>query len=198
MRKRHGIILVAALLVLSSVLLTGCPKPPSEIETPMDPSSAGLPEPSDGPAEPAETYQVVVSTKPGQLNLDERVRGYRETFAGDYPQIEIVQEIDDETKYTVGEQQASAVMSANQDLDAFIGVNADMRPGAKRINSSRSAPTPPPSWRASGCCSSSPPSAAWPAPCCATSMFSGPVNGPTRTTRPSSRSSLPGVWPGNH
>jgi ribose transport system substrate-binding protein len=73
--------------------------------------------------------KVVISSRPGQWNLDERVRGYEETFTRDYPDIKVLQVIDDETKYSVGEQKASAVLAAHPDIAGFAGVNAASGPG---------------------------------------------------------------------
>jgi len=74
-------------------------------------------------------YMVVISSRPGQWNLDERERGYRETFEKEFPDIEVLQTIDDETKYSVGQQKASAVLSAHPDIAGFAGVNAASGPG---------------------------------------------------------------------
>jgi len=74
-------------------------------------------------------YKVVISTRPGQWNLDERVRGYKETFEKDYPEIEVVQVIDDATKYEVGKKQSGAMLAKYPDLAAFAGVNAASGPG---------------------------------------------------------------------
>jgi len=74
-------------------------------------------------------YKVVISSRPGQWNLDERVRGYKETFKKEFPEVEVIQVIDDETKYSVGEQKASAVLAAHPDIAGFAGVNAASGPG---------------------------------------------------------------------
>lgn len=71
-----------------------------------------------------QTFKVAISSRPGQWNLDERVRGYEEYFAEEAPQIEVVQVIDDETLANRGEVKASAVLSAHPDLVGFAGVNA--------------------------------------------------------------------------
>lgn len=110
-----------------AVLLFGCakPQPPSQATgpTPSGPAPSGPPQ-ATGP-----TFKVVISSRPGQWNLDERERGYRETLAREFPQIKVIQTIDDETKYTVGEQRASAVLAAHPDLAGFAGVNAASGPG---------------------------------------------------------------------
>jgi ABC-type sugar transport system substrate-binding protein len=114
-------------VVVLGLLLAGCPKPETDTTTtgPVEPTG---PPKAPTPAVAAE-YKVVISTRPGQWNLDERVRGYKETFRSDYPEIEVVQEIDDETKYEVGAKQAAAVLAAHPDLDGFAGVNAASGPG---------------------------------------------------------------------
>ena len=76
--------------------------------------------------------KVCISTRPGQWNLDERLRGYRKTFEKDYPGITIVQVIDDETKYAVGQQRAGAVLNQHPDLAGFAGCNAASGPGVAR------------------------------------------------------------------
>lgn len=70
------------------------------------------------------TFKVAISSRPGQWNLDERVRGYKEYFAEEAPQIQVVQVFDDETLANKGEEKASAVLSAHPDLAGFAGVNA--------------------------------------------------------------------------
>jgi len=69
-------------------------------------------------------YKVVISSRPGQWNLDERERGYRETLKKEFPDIKVVQTIDDETSYSTGQQKASAALSANPDIAGFAGCNA--------------------------------------------------------------------------
>jgi len=110
---------VAAALVL---LLVGCGKPKPK---PVATTAVGG---KSTPA-PVRKYMVVISSRPGQWNLDERERGYRETFQKEFPDIEVLQTIDDETKYSVGQQKASAVLSAHPDIAGFAGVNAASGPG---------------------------------------------------------------------
>lgn len=83
-------------------------------------------------ASPKKEYKVVLSTRPGQWNLDERVRGYKETLAKEAPEVKIVQIIDDETKYEVGQKQAGAMLAKYPDLDGFAGMNAFSGPGVAR------------------------------------------------------------------
>jgi len=89
--------------------------------------------PASGPEiAPAKRFKVALSTRPGQWNLEERIRGYRETFANEYPEIEVVEEIDDETKMEVGTREAAAVLEAHPDLAGFAGVNGASGPGIAR------------------------------------------------------------------
>ena len=41
--------------------------------------------------------KVAILTKVGQSNLEERIQGYKDEFAQNYPDIEIVQIIDDQS-----------------------------------------------------------------------------------------------------
>jgi len=119
--------LLAVLLAFVAVLLVaGCPKRTPESTGPTG-EGGGLPGATG--AAPAVRYKVVISTRPGQWNLDERVRGYKETFEKDYPEIEVVQVIDDATKYEVGKKQSGAMLAKYPDLAAFAGVNAASGPG---------------------------------------------------------------------
>ncbi len=67
---------------------------------------------------------VAISSRPGQWNLDERVRGYKEYFAEKASGVNVVQVIDDETKQEVGEKQSASVLTSHPDLAGFAGVNA--------------------------------------------------------------------------
>jgi len=123
LHARWAMLAVVPLLV-AVLLASGCPKqePPT-----TEPPQAGGPVAKQPPAEAK--YKVVISTRPGQWNLDERVRGYKETIEKDYPEIGIVQVIDDETKYEVGQKQSSAMLAKFPDLAGFAGVNAASGPG---------------------------------------------------------------------
>ncbi len=124
MRPRLSALALLALLALVALLAsTGCgQKPPAAGPTePAKPSAAAT---TAGPK-----LKVAISSRPGQWNLDEREKGYRETIAKDFPQIEVIQTVDDETKYSVGEQKCSAVLSAHPDLAGFAGCNAASGPG---------------------------------------------------------------------
>jgi ABC-type sugar transport system substrate-binding protein len=122
---RQAVAVTTMLCVVAGLLvLVGCPPKPTETGPEV---KAGPP--ADAKAAPVTKYRIVISTRPGQWNLDERVRGYRETFEKEFPEIEIVQVIDDETKYEVGQKQAAAMLAKFPDLDAFAGVNAASGPG---------------------------------------------------------------------
>jgi ABC-type sugar transport system substrate-binding protein len=132
MPKFNCRMLLAAVLVaaVAVVMLVGCPKPqPTGEPAPpaMTPETSNAAEAT--PAAGGPTIKVCISSRPGQLNLDERERGYRETIKKEFPQIDVIQTIDDETKYSVGQQKASAVLSAHPDLAGFAGVNAASGPG---------------------------------------------------------------------
>ncbi len=46
--------------------------------------------------------KVALITKVGQSNLEERIQGYKDEFAANYPDIEIVQIIDDQSRFGEG------------------------------------------------------------------------------------------------
>jgi ABC-type sugar transport system substrate-binding protein len=107
-------------LLLAIMLLAGCPEKPSASPG----GGGGGAATSAGDSGGEETYKVAISSRPGQWNLDERVRGYEEYFTEETPQIEVVEVFDDETLANKGEEKASAVLSKHPDLDGFAGVNA--------------------------------------------------------------------------
>jgi len=119
------------LLLGALILSVGCKKPE---DLPAGPGvGAGAKTTAKTGATAVEKkYKVAISTRPGQWNLDERVRGYKETFEKEYPEIEVVAEIDDETKYEVGTREASAVLEKFQDLAGFAGINAASGPGVAK------------------------------------------------------------------
>ncbi len=125
MERNARCALAVGLALLVVLALAGCPKPSTTTPPPVGPPGQAKTEP---PAVEAQ-YKVVISTRPGQWNLDERVRGYEETIKANYPEIEVVQVIDDETKYEVGQKQASAMLAKFPDLAGFAGVNAASGPG---------------------------------------------------------------------
>lgn len=104
-------------------IVAGCPKP----EPPTGTGQVS-PVPSATPTV-EKKYKVVISSKPGQWNLNEREKGYRDTFADEYPEIDVIQTIDDETKYEVGQKRAGDVLGAHPDIAGFAGLNAASGPG---------------------------------------------------------------------
>jgi ABC-type sugar transport system substrate-binding protein len=126
MRKQdslHLLALLAALAAVTVLVLLGCgqkPPPTGPAAPPAKPSAS---------APAGARFKIAISSRPGQWNLDERERGYRETVAKEFPQVEVVQTVDDETKYTVGEQKCSAVLAAHPDIAGFAGCNAASGPG---------------------------------------------------------------------
>ncbi len=126
MRLAHDRTLIGVLILVAFgalAALAGCPKPQPPADT-----SGVTPTPTPQPTV-EKKYKVVISSKPGQWNLNERVRGYEETFANEYPEIEIIQVLDDETKYEVGQKRAGDALAAHPDIDGFAGVNAASGPG---------------------------------------------------------------------
>jgi ribose transport system substrate-binding protein len=73
--------------------------------------------------------QVVVITIPGQLNVDERLRGVNETLKK-YPGIKIVQTIDDKGDPRVANDQVAALLKAKTKIDGIISLEASGGSGA--------------------------------------------------------------------
>jgi ribose transport system substrate-binding protein len=73
--------------------------------------------------------QVVVITIPGQLNLDERVRGVTDTFKR-YPKIKLIRTLDDKGDPRSANDQISAFLAANEKIDGIVCVEASGGPGA--------------------------------------------------------------------
>ncbi len=67
--------------------------------------------------------KVALLTKPGQSNLDERIRGYKTALA-DFPGIEIVQVVDTQSDPTIAAQVAAAVLERHKDLAGLACVEA--------------------------------------------------------------------------
>jgi ribose transport system substrate-binding protein len=67
---------------------------------------------------------VVVFTMPGQANLDDRLRGYSDTFAS-YPQIKIVRVVDIRGNPRIAFDTTEQIVSQNRDkVDAFVCLEA--------------------------------------------------------------------------
>lgn len=73
--------------------------------------------------------QVVVITIPGQLNVDERLRGVNETLKK-YPGIKIVQAIDDRGDPRVANDNIAALLKAKAKIDGIISLEASGGSGA--------------------------------------------------------------------
>jgi ribose transport system substrate-binding protein len=73
--------------------------------------------------------QVIVITIPGQLNLDERVRGVSEAFKK-YPGIKISHTLDDKGDPRSANDQISALLDAKEKIDGIVCVEASGGPGA--------------------------------------------------------------------
>lgn len=73
--------------------------------------------------------KVVIMTKPGQSNLEERVRGYEEALAA-FPDIEIVQIADTQSDPIVAAQAASTLLQKFPDLAGIACVEAAGGAGA--------------------------------------------------------------------
>jgi ribose transport system substrate-binding protein len=73
--------------------------------------------------------QVVLITIPGQLNLDERVRGLSEALKN-YPNVKISRTLDDKGDPTSANDQISALLEAKQKIDGIVCVEASGGPGA--------------------------------------------------------------------
>ena len=73
--------------------------------------------------------QLVLITIPGQLNLDERVRGITEAFKN-YPGIKIIRTLDDKGDPRSANDQISALIDAKEKIDGIVCVEASGGPGA--------------------------------------------------------------------
>jgi ribose transport system substrate-binding protein len=73
--------------------------------------------------------RVIVITIPGQLNLDERVRGITEAFRM-YPKIKIGRTLDDKGDPRSANDQISALIDAKEKIDGMVCVEASGGPGA--------------------------------------------------------------------
>jgi ribose transport system substrate-binding protein len=73
--------------------------------------------------------QVVVITIPGQLNLDERVRGLSEALKK-YPGVKVIHTLDDKGDPRSANDQISALIDAKEKIDGIVCVEASGGPGA--------------------------------------------------------------------
>ncbi|QUI22460.1 substrate-binding domain-containing protein [Vallitalea pronyensis] len=76
-----------------------------------------------------EKGKVAIMTKPGQSNLEERVKGYETAFTN-YPDIEVVQIVDTQSDPVVAAQAASALLQKYPDLKGIVCVEAAGGSGA--------------------------------------------------------------------
>ena len=79
--------------------------------------------------------RIVLITIPGQLNLDERVRGIEEAFKK-YPKMEIVKRLDDKGDPRSANDQVGALLEskdAKDKFDGIVGVEASGGPGAAEV-----------------------------------------------------------------
>ncbi len=72
---------------------------------------------------------VVIVTIPGQLNLDERLRGVKDVFAG-YPKMKIFQVINDNGDPGKADDGISALLNAHKDFDGVLSLEASGGSGA--------------------------------------------------------------------
>jgi ribose transport system substrate-binding protein len=73
--------------------------------------------------------RLVVITIPGQLNLDERVRGVEEALKK-YPGVKISHTLDDKGDPRLANDQISALFDAKEKIDGIVCVEASGGPGA--------------------------------------------------------------------
>jgi len=73
--------------------------------------------------------QLVVITIPGQLNVDERVRGLTEALKR-YPEIKIIRTLDDKGDARSANDQVSALLEAKEKVEGIVCVEATGGPGA--------------------------------------------------------------------
>lgn len=69
-----------------------------------------------------EKGDVAILTIPGQYNLDERVRGYRDVFK-DYPDIKVVKVLNSEGSVEEAEEQVSKLLDEGPPIDAIVCVD---------------------------------------------------------------------------
>jgi ribose transport system substrate-binding protein len=72
---------------------------------------------------------LIVITIPGQLNLDERVRGLSEALKK-YPEIKIGHTLDDKGDPRSANDQISALLDAKEKIDGIVCLEASGGPGA--------------------------------------------------------------------
>jgi len=73
--------------------------------------------------------QIVVITVPGQLNLEERLRGVEEVFK-QYPGIKIMKTIDDKGDPRIANDEIAKMLEAKTKIDGILCLEASGGPGA--------------------------------------------------------------------
>ena len=76
-----------------------------------------------------EKGDVAILTIPGQYNLDERVRGYRDVFK-DYPDIRVVKVLNGEGNVKKAEERISKLLDEGPSIDAIVCVDNEGGEGA--------------------------------------------------------------------
>ncbi len=74
--------------------------------------------------------KVAVTTIVGQTNLEERVRGFKDELAANYPGVKLIQVINDESDENKAADGVKAVIQANPDLAGVSSVEATGGKGA--------------------------------------------------------------------
>lgn len=74
--------------------------------------------------------EVAIVATVGQLNIEERASGFRETIESKYPDIKIVQEVDGETQEEVAAQVTASLIQSNPNVNGIYTANANMGVGA--------------------------------------------------------------------
>ena len=70
--------------------------------------------------------EVAIVGTVGQLNLEQRAAGFRDTLAAKYPDISIVQEVDGQTQEEVAAQVTAALIQSNPNVGGIFASNANM------------------------------------------------------------------------
>jgi ribose transport system substrate-binding protein len=76
--------------------------------------------------------RVVVVTIPGQLNLDERLRGVKEAFSK-YPGIHIIKVVDDKGDPRIANDEISALLPPKEKIDGIVCLEASRRTGPPEV-----------------------------------------------------------------
>lgn len=76
-----------------------------------------------------DTFKVGIMGRPGQLNLEQRIQGFKEA-AADYPGVEIVAEVNGEGDIVKATTAATAMIQANPDMDIIFSSDGIGGPGA--------------------------------------------------------------------